>query len=291
MLEESIEPKKRTDIIKISIIQFTLVLICFILSNILGTIMNMMIYTSKKFPSNFAQMSLEDRNKKAKEVEVEFNKTLREKPELIEKEFHSTLFKESPSLLLLLNLIWFISYVVVGYIGFRFLLKEPYNDLSDELNSTFILKGIGSAFYIFLVLILVSIFLKLIKFQPKTSLFQHELFSNLKGNWYLLLWGMYTVGLITGILEEVFFRGYLLNQYIQNGYPREGLLITSVLFGSLHYTKDSSLLVPFIITIVGFILGGLYLQFKNIWVSISAHATYNSLILLGGYFFGDSILK
>ena len=291
MLEESIEPKKRRDFITISIIQLTLVLICFILSNILGSIMNMLIYTSKKFPNNFAQLSLEDRNKKAKEVEVEFNQTLREKPELIEKEFYSSLFKESPSLLLILKLIWFISYVLIGYICFRFILKEPYNNLSDELNSNFLLKGVGSAFYIFLALILVSIFLKLIHFQPKTSLFQQELFSNLKGNWYLLLWGIYTVGLITGILEEVFFRGYLLNQYVENGYPREGLLITSLIFGSLHYTKDSSLLVPFIITIVGFILGGLYLQFKNIWVSISAHATYNTLILFGGYFFGDSILK
>ena len=112
----------------------------------------------------------------------------------------------------------------------------------------------------------------------------------MKVNYYLLAWSIYTVGLITGILEEVVFRGFLLTHFMNKGFAREGLYITSLIFGMMHFSFDSSPIVPFLLTFVGLLFGTIYLQFKNIWVSIGAHATYNSLGLITAYFLGDKLL-
>jgi membrane protease YdiL (CAAX protease family) len=127
-------------------------------------------------------------------------------------------------------------------------------------------------------------------FKPKVNEFQAKLFTNLKGNYYLLAWSVYTIGLITGILEEFLFRGLFLAHFVSKGFAREGLFITSFIFGMMHFSFDASPIIPVILTFVGVLFGSIYLQSKNIWVAVGAHATYNSLGLITAYFIGDKIL-
>ena len=159
-----------------------------------------------------------------------------------------------------------------------------------ELNPNVLLYGLWVGFVIFMWIGLLSVFLKIFDYNPPVPEFQKLLFTSLKDNNYLLGWGIYTIGIVTGLIEELFFRGFLLTQFKKIGASQAGLFFTSVLFGILHYSPEVSYVNPFFITMVGYILGITYLRTGNLWVSIFGHATYNSLGLLTAYFAGDKIL-
>ena len=176
---------------------------------------------------------------------------------------------------------------------FEVLMKnnpQEINSLNDELGFIQINRGLVAGCVVFLILLAVSMVFSFVNFKPKINEFQAKLFVNLKGNYYLLAWAIYTVGLITGILEEFLFRGMFLAHFVSKGLAREGLFITSFLFGMMHFSFDASPVVPAILTLVGVLFGLIYLQSKNIWVAIGAHATYNSLGLIAAYFLGDKLL-
>ncbi|EMF43826.1 CAAX protease self-immunity [Leptospira interrogans serovar Canicola str. LT1962] len=111
----------------------------------------------------------------------------------------------------------------------------------------------------------------------------------MKGNRSLLLWSLYSVGLITGIVEEVFFRGFCLRQFQGRGLEIPGLLFTSIVFGLVHYSGQTSVSVPILLSFVGMFFGLFYLKTGNIWYSISAHVSYNSIMLLIAYIKGGEI--
>ena len=76
---------------------------------------------------------------------------------------------------------------------------------------------------------------------------------------------------ITPILEDTIFRGYLLNAWARKWGLFMGLLLSSAVFGAIH--PDT---IPAMLTGVGFAL--LYLRTQSLWTPILAHGTYNAMV-------------
>jgi membrane protease YdiL (CAAX protease family) len=222
-------------------------------------------------------------------LEKDLQQELKDNSEKVFEKFYDIMLKDKPYLLFFQSLIWFVSFIGLGYLVLKKLLKLNLTDLSEELSIGVISNGIMNGFAIFFVVILFGIILKLLNIDTNPGLFPAKLFKELQGNGILLAWSVYTVGIITGIIEELFFRGFLLKTFIDKGLANEGLMIISIIFGYLHFGIGTTIAVPFMISIVGMFFGYLYIKNKNIWISIACHATYNTLGLLVAYAGGENL--
>jgi membrane protease YdiL (CAAX protease family) len=88
------------------------------------------------------------------------------------------------------------------------------------------------------------------------------------------------IAALSGAAEEVVFRGTLQPWLSGLWGPAAGLIVTSVVFGLLHYVPDRAFL-PWTIfaTIVGFICGGLFLAFGSVVTPIVTHTLLNAINL------------
>lgn len=289
MIEEK-NAQKTFELFRISLIHLTILSIGFIILSIFTQFTMATVAYQNRLPENILEMTNEEKSEFQNKMAKEFESLVRNHPEKISQEYIEAATNTAPSLLLIQNLLWLMSFVLPAYFVFTRFLKEEVNCLTDELGLTQINRGIIAGFFVFILLITISLIFYLFNFKPKVNEFQTKLFTNLKGNFYLLAWSIYTVGIITGILEELLFRGMMLSHFIKKGYAREGLFITSFIFGMMHFSFDSSPIIPAILTLVGILFGSIYLQSKNIWVSMAVHASYNSLGLISAYFLGDKLL-
>lgn len=106
----------------------------------------------------------------------------------------------------------------------------------------------------------------------RLGLFHEEpsaLFSNIQRvlAWDLLL----LLPLVSGVTEEVFFRGFL--------QPRIGLVASSLLFGLAHigYGTILQVVAP---VLLGLFFGLLYRLSRTLWAPIAAHFTFNFVELV-----------
>ncbi|MCZ8157514.1 MAG: CPBP family intramembrane metalloprotease [Leptospira sp.] len=222
-------------------------------------------------------------------LEKQLQSEFRENPNIALERFYDIMLKDKPYLLFVQSLLWFVSFIGLGYLILKKILKFELTDLSEELSIPIILNGIMNGFIIFFIVVVFGVILKLLGVEANPGLFPTKLFKALAGDGVLLLWAIYSVGIITGIIEEVFFRGFLLKTFIDKDLGNEGLLLISVIFGYLHFGVGTTVAVPFLIGLVGLFFGYIYIKNKNIWVSIACHATYNSLGLLLAYAGAENI--
>ncbi|TGN17058.1 CPBP family intramembrane glutamic endopeptidase [Leptospira idonii] len=220
----------------------------------------------------------------------EFSKEMGENPGKLEVLFYDKMFSDKPHYTLVHSVSWFLCYIVVGYFFYKKILQIPITDLQEELSLKVILKGIGNGFALFLAVLLISNILLALGVKMEPGIFSEKLSASLAGgNGYLLAWGIYTIGMITGIMEEVFFRGFLLKSFIDKNLEQEGLMIISLIFGWLHFGSGTTVAVPFLLTFVGMYFGFLYLKTKNLWISVACHASYNIFGLLAAYMKMDGV--
>lgn len=283
-------PRDNFEIFRISFIHITILSFSYVLLMFLSQFTIATVALQNRIPENVVDMTEEEKAEVQVQTVKEFEILLKNNPEKINEEYIEAVTKTTPSLLFLQNILWFIAFVLPTYFVFTKLIHAKINDLSDELGIDQISRGFIAGIIIFLLMLAVSMIFSFFDFKPKVNEFQTRLFTNLKGDYYLLAWSIYSIGLITGILEEVVFRGFLLTHFVNRGLEKEGLMITSIIFGMLHFSFDASPIVPVLLTVVGILFGSLYLQSRNIWISIGAHATYNSLGLITAYFLGDKLL-
>lgn len=216
-------------------------------------------------------------------IKDQFQKEIIENPNILFSEFYELVFTDKPHYLLGISIPWFLCYVGLGYLLYKKVLQIPVTNLQDELSIPILLRGIINGLICFFVVVFFGLILERLSVPLESGLFAKKLYESLQGNGYLLAWGIYVVGIITGILEEIFFRGFLLKAFIDKGLTQEGLLIVSLLFGWLHYGEGTSIAIPFIICGVGLFFGYLYIKTGNLWISMACHATYNSLGLINAY--------
>ncbi len=82
--------------------------------------------------------------------------------------------------------------------------------------------------------------------------------------------------IIVAFVEEVLFRGYLLNNLMQSMNKWVALLISAVLFALFHYSNpDINVIAIVNIFLAGIFFGLNYIYTKNLWFSIFFHFAWN----------------
>lgn len=126
--------------------------------------------------------------------------------------------------------------------------------------------------FIFILSFSLAILLSLIKYDPQLP------------SW----WWLFALNnlLLTCIIEEVFFRGFIQKKLISLINPLMGLILTSFLFGLAHFPGGFNYVL--VATLAGFLYGLVYLSTGKIWHAILLHFFFNMVHLA---FFTYPLLK
>ncbi len=95
------------------------------------------------------------------------------------------------------------------------------------------------------------------------------------GEGYRRLITIALIGLAGPLVEEVFFRGFVLTALVGPLGKFRAAVVTSILFAAGHV--DLGVMVPFFVS--GMLLSWLYLRTRSIWPPFLAHSTQNLLAL------------
>lgn len=98
-----------------------------------------------------------------------------------------------------------------------------------------------------------------------------------------------TIVIITPLVEETLFRGFLQSFIRRHVGAKQAILITSTCFALFHFSFDQQLAnVPIVGTLFGLalFLGYLYEKQGSLLASISLHALFNGISILNLYFHG-----
>lgn len=106
--------------------------------------------------------------------------------------------------------------------------------------------------------------------------------------------GIFLAGLGAGVVEELLFRGLLMNVVIKKCGRTVGILAPSVLFASLHiigmdFSPLSCLQVMAAGTLVGVMFSLIALEGRSVWNSALVHAVWNMIIIGGGLTIGTEV--
>jgi len=90
----------------------------------------------------------------------------------------------------------------------------------------------------------------------------------------------------TGVIEEVFFRGFLLNIFEDRYSTKTGVIVSSVLFGLVHFSGfdgDFAWWMSIISSLVtGFLFAQAFLLFRSLWLPFGLHAGWHLAMRLFG---------
>lgn len=88
--------------------------------------------------------------------------------------------------------------------------------------------------------------------------------------------GSFFFFLVAAMIEEVMFRGYILNNLMEYGNKYVALLISSVLFALIHGLNPNLSIIAMVnLAIAGVVLGITYIYTKNIWYPVFLHVSWN----------------
>lgn len=106
--------------------------------------------------------------------------------------------------------------------------------------------------------------------------------------------GIFLAGVGAGVVEELLFRGLLMNAVIKKWGKTAGILAPSVLFASLHiigmdFSLLSCLQVMAAGTMVGVMFSLIALEGHSVWDSAIVHGIWNMIIIGGGLTIGTEV--
>ena len=106
--------------------------------------------------------------------------------------------------------------------------------------------------------------------------------------------GIFLAGIGAGVVEEMLFRGLLMNVVIKKCGRAVGIFAPSVLFASLHiigmnFSLLSCVQVMVAGTLVGVMFSLIALEGRSIWNSAIVHAVWNMIIIGGGLVIGTEL--
>ncbi len=120
--------------------------------------------------------------------------------------------------------------------------------------------------------------------------------SNMTGNQIFdtLSAGIFFTGIAAGFVEEMVFRGVILNLLKERWNIVAAVLVPSIVFGCLHvlgmdFTIESSLLVIAAGSLVGIMFSLIALQSGSVWNSAIVHAVWNIVIIGGDLTIADKV--
>jgi membrane protease YdiL (CAAX protease family) len=137
------------------------------------------------------------------------------------------------------------------------------------------LAGVGLyAGGVFLVGTIVALVLKAVSDRSPHA--PHQLPTHLTGG-ELLLAGI-TVIVVAPVAEELFFRGFLVRSLRAHHSFAFAGVVSALCFGAVHYAGgawQNALLLPIVMSFVGFGLAALYERRRNIVANMAAHSAFN----------------
>ncbi|MCK4661465.1 MAG: CPBP family intramembrane metalloprotease [Bacteroidales bacterium] len=156
--------------------------------------------------------------------------------------------------------------ILIAWIFMRYVDRKSFISMGFELKGKS--KDIIYGFLVGLVLIFLGfVILNLTNFLEVVSI---EYSSK-------IVFGGFFLFVIAAIIEEIVFRGYVLNNLmdsIKNKYI--ALLISAILFALLHGVNPNLSILGFInLIIAGIALGITYIHTKNLWFPIFLHISWN----------------
>lgn len=90
----------------------------------------------------------------------------------------------------------------------------------------------------------------------------------------LLVWLL--IYLVVAFVEELMFRGYFLNVFMDRYPPLVSLLVTSLFFGLMHFLNPSFGWLGFVnIFLAGLLMGLVFFFRRNIWLPLGIHFGWN----------------
>ncbi|WP_461746299.1 lysostaphin resistance A-like protein [Enterococcus sp. LJL99] len=109
----------------------------------------------------------------------------------------------------------------------------------------------------------------------------------------IIMYGLFSMGLSAGIVEEFIFRGLIMSTVSDNYSKLIGILIPSILFGLLHLLNGQLSISSFVMLLLGGSLVGILFSLltyinQTVWASIVTHSLWNFFIIGGLINFGCS---
>lgn len=86
------------------------------------------------------------------------------------------------------------------------------------------------------------------------------------------------LALMTPIVEEVFFRGFIFSGLLRRFGPRWAIIVSALVFSAFHLSLG--VVIPIFMT--GVLLAWLYWKTGSLWAAIAAHAGQNALAVCVG---------
>jgi membrane protease YdiL (CAAX protease family) len=124
---------------------------------------------------------------------------------------------------------------------------------------------------IFIIMLFSTLGIGLFGFEPTKSLF--EIFGkDIAGFTFAFLIAV----VIAPFVEELFFRGFVLQTLAKKISPFWGVVLTALIFASVHFEFQS--IMPLLILSV--VLNVLYIKTKSIWPGIVFHIMNNSIAFI-----------
>lgn len=115
----------------------------------------------------------------------------------------------------------------------------------------------------------------------------YEIFNT--DNFLIFLMLIVFVGVLPGIGEEFFFRGFMQRVLLNKMNFFWAVVFSGGLFGLIHSIQDMSQAVGAFL--ISFYLGYIYYKTKNLWVPIIAHILNNSFMGTMAYLFPDMMME
>lgn len=88
--------------------------------------------------------------------------------------------------------------------------------------------------------------------------------------------GIFVMVVIAPVFEELLFRGVILRGFLKNYSIAKSLIITSLLFGLLHFNLIQSITA----VILGLALGWIFIKTGSLWMTIFLHSLNNGISVL-----------
>lgn len=93
---------------------------------------------------------------------------------------------------------------------------------------------------------------------------------------YSHLGGALILCILISWIEEISFRGYILNNMLESFHPYTGLFVSSLLFAAFHMFNPGMAVIPFVnLFLAGILLGVVFIYTKTIWYALSLHFSWN----------------
>jgi uncharacterized protein len=184
-----------------------------------------------------------------------------------------------------------LALVVLGMYIFTF-SRDQKEELFGKVGLEPIKKGIRWAASFFFIPYFLVFVIHLILFMTKHIEPEEQSAFNMirvsSSSWPILLMTFISITIISPILEELIFRGFLQNLFGQTFHPFGSISITSIIFALAHYDSElgcSNIAIIISLMSLSYFLGMLYEKEKSLLAPISMHITFNtiSVLLFGLY--------